>query len=145
MREQCIDITLRYDMAIGSVNLNEIVYRLNTLKDSLMLCILEQMLRNYDDLISERLSRPMSNPPSKSRKGLGRHLRRNDPKGRFCHGRRIRKRGFRNQQRTISTIFGKLQLPLRVAECCTCGARYSPLLSALGLTPVDYKIISAVF
>ena len=28
-------------------------------------------------------------------------------------------------------MFGKLRLPVRVVECCRCGAFYSPLLSAL--------------
>jgi len=149
--EQHINITLRYDMAIGAVNLNEIVYCLNELKNSLMLSILEQILRSYDDLISQRLSRAMSNPPSKSRKGLGRHISKDDASGRFCHGRKIRKRGFRNHPKSISTVFGKLLLPLRVAECCTCGAHYSPLLSALGLTPYarkeanfEHEVIEAV-
>ena len=67
----------------------------------------------------------------KARKGLGRHIRSGDPEGRFCRGRKIRKRGYRNAPRRFSTVFGKLNLPLRVAECCNCGARYSPLLSAL--------------
>ena len=146
-----IHIILQYEPAIGDVNLNEIVYQLNELKNPLMLRILEKILRNYDDLIALRLSRAMSNPPSKSRKGLGRHIRKDDPKNRFCHGRKIRKRGFRNHPKIISTLFGKLLLPLRVAECCTCGARYSPLLSALGLTPYvrkeanfEHEVIEAV-
>ena len=36
-----ITITLQYDLAIGKVNLNEIVYRLKEVRDSLMLRILE--------------------------------------------------------------------------------------------------------
>ena len=54
--EQEIHITLRYQLAIGKVNLNEIVYELQKLQNPLMLEILKQILRNYDDLISERLS-----------------------------------------------------------------------------------------
>jgi hypothetical protein len=138
--EQQIHITLQFQLAIGKVNLNEIVYRLQQLKDPLMLRILEQILRSYDDLISERLSHHGGVfPPSKAREGLGRHIRKSDPDRRFCHGRRIRKRGYRNQPRTISTVFGKLKLPIRVAECCTCGARYSPLLSALKMTAYSRK------
>ena len=138
--EQQIHITLQFQIAIGKVNLNEIVYRLQQLKDPLMLRILEQILRSYDDLISERLSHHGGVfPPSKARKGLGRHIRKADAEGRFCHGRRIRKRGFRNRPRTISTVFGKLVLPLRVAECCTCGARYSPMLSALKMSAYSRK------
>jgi len=138
--EQQIHITLSFQLATGKVNLNEIVYRLQQLRDPLMLRILERIVRSYDDLISERLCHQggvMS--PSKMRKGLGRHLRKDDSKGRFCHGRRIRKRGFRNQPRTIATVFGKLQLPIRVAQCCTCGARYSPLLSALKINAYSRK------
>ena len=128
--EQEINITLRFNLAIGKVSLNEIVYNLKELRDPLMLKILEQILKGYDDLISERLSQTKLYP-SKARKGLGRHISSGDPEGRFCRGRKIRKRGYRNAPRRFSTVFGKLNLPLRVAECCNCGARYSPLLSAL--------------
>ena len=138
--EQQIHITLQFHLATGKVNLNEIVYRLQQLKNPLMLQILEQVLRSYDDLISERLSYHGGVfPPSKARKGLGRHIRKSEPDKRFCHGRRIRRRGYRNHPRTISTVFGKLKLPIRVAECCTCGARYSPLLDALKMMPYSRK------
>jgi hypothetical protein len=133
--EHEIHITLRYHLAIGKVTLNEVVYQLQEIRDPLMLEILTQILRNYDDLISERLISVQSNAPSKARKGLGRHIRKGDPDNRFCHGRRIRRRGYRNHPRTISTVFGKLKLPIRVAECQTCGARYSPLLDALKMMP----------
>ena len=138
--EQQIHITLSFDLATGKANLNEIVYRLEQLRNPLMLRILKEILTTYDDLISERLSHHGGVlPPSKARKGLGRHIRKEDPKDRFCHGRRIRKRGYRNRPRIISTVFGKLELPIRVAECCTCGARYSPLLDALKLMPYSRK------
>jgi hypothetical protein len=138
--EQQIHITLQFHLATGKVNLNEIVYHLQESKNPLMLCILEQILRSYDDLISERLSHHGSVfPPSKARKGLGHHIRKGDPHHRFCHGRRIRKRGYRNHPRTISTVFGKLKLPIRVAQCRTCGARYSPLLDALKMMPYSRK------
>jgi hypothetical protein len=150
--EQQIHITLQFHLATGKVNLNEIVYRLQKLKNPLMLRILEQILRSYDDLISERLSHHGGViPPSKMRKGLGRHVRKGDPENRFCHGRRIRKRGYRNHPRTISTVFGILKMPIRVAECRVCGARYSPLLDALKLMPYsrkesnfEYEVIDAV-
>ena len=128
--EQEIHITLRFNLATGKVNLNEIVYELKELRDPLMLKILEQILRGYDDVISERLSQTKIYP-SKARKGLGRHVRKDDPEGRFCRGRKIRKRGYRSNPRRISTVFGKLDLPLRRGECCNCGALYSPLLNAL--------------
>ena len=128
--EQEIHITLRFNLATGKANLNEIVYELNELRDPLMLKILEKILRGYDDLISERLSQTKIYP-SKARKGLGQHVRKGDPEGRFCRGRKIRKRGYRSNPRRISTVFGKLDLPLRRGECCNCGALYSPLLNAL--------------
>jgi hypothetical protein len=128
--EQEIHITLRFNLAIGKVSLNEIVYKLKKLRDPLMLRVLQDILMGYDDLISERLSQTKVYP-SKARKGLGRHFRRGDPEGRFCRGRKIRKRGYRRRSRQFSTVFGKLELPLRVSECCSCGAYYSPLLSAL--------------
>lgn len=138
--EQQIHITLSFHLSTGKVNLNEIVYRLQEIKNPLMLCILEHILKSYDDLISDRLSHHGGVfPPSKMRKGLGRHIRKDDPEHRFCHGRKIQKRGYRNQPRVISTVFGRLELPIRVAECRTCGARYSPLLDALKLAPYSRK------
>ena len=67
--EQEIHITLRYHLAIGRVTLNEIVYQLQQLRDPPMLEILKQILRSYDDQISERLSTVQSNTPSKAREG----------------------------------------------------------------------------
>ena len=128
--EQQIHITLRFDLAIGKVNLNEIVYRLNELQNPLMLEILKTILMGYDDIISERLSRTHIYP-SKARKGLGRHIRKGDSENRFCRGRKFLRKGYRKKPRQISTVFGKLALRLRRVECCTCGARYSPLLTAL--------------
>ncbi len=130
--EQEIHITLRFDLTIGKVNLNEIVYKLKEIQAPLMLQILERILRGYDDLTADRLSRTKG-CSSKSRKGLGRHLRKGDPEGRFCRGRKVRKRGYRKHPRQLATVFGKLKLPLRVVECRQCGAIYSPLLSALGV------------
>ena len=103
-----------------------------------MLRLLEEILKSYDDLISERLSQTKIYP-SKFRKGLGRHIRKDDPEERFCRGRKIRKRGYRSEPRQFSTVFGKLDLRIRVAECCTCGARYSPLLSALQIGQYSRK------
>ena len=71
--EQEIHITLRFTLAIGKVNLNEIVYKLKELQNHVMLQILEQILRGYDDLISQCLSQTKLYP-SKARKGLGRLL-----------------------------------------------------------------------
>ena len=95
--EQEINITIRLDLAIGKVNLNEIVYELEKLQKPLMLKILEEILHSYDDLICQRLSQTKLYP-SKARKGLGRHVRRADPEGRFCRGRKIRKRGYRRRR-----------------------------------------------
>ena len=106
--EQEIHITLRFDLAIGKVNLNEIVYRLNELQNPLMLEILKSILMGYDDIISERLSRT-DIYPSKARKGLGRHIRKGDSENQFCRGRKILKKGYRKKPRQISTVFGKLK------------------------------------
>lgn len=92
MVEQEIHITLRYNLALGDVNLNEIIYRLNELKNLLMLRVTEKIVQDYDDIITERLSRT-DIFPSKARRGLGRHIRKGDPEGRFCRGRKVRKRG----------------------------------------------------
>ncbi len=145
-----IHITLRFNLAIGKVGLNEIVYKLKELRNDLMLKILEQILIGYDDLISQRLSQTKIYP-TKARKGLGRHVRKADPEERFCRGRKIRKRGYRSKPRRFSTVFGKLDLPIRMAECLICGAFYSPLLSALRVgryarreTNFEHEIVEAV-
>jgi hypothetical protein len=89
--------------------------------------------------------------PSKARKGLGQHLRKGDPGERFCRGRKIRKRGYRGKSRRFSTVFGKLDLRLRVVECLNCGSFYSPLLSALKVgryarreTNFEHEVIESV-
>jgi len=128
--ERDINITLRIKLSIGETNLNEIVYGLKEFRDSLMIQILEQILKSYDDLISERLSHTEVYP-SKARRGLGQHVCKDDPNGRFCRGRKVYKRGYRQEPRKIATVFGELILPIRTVACRRCGARYSPLLSAL--------------
>jgi len=134
--KQEIHITLRFNLAIGKVTLNEIIYRLKELRDPLMPRILDRILRGYDDLVCERLSQTRIYP-SRARKGLGRHIKGGDPDERFCRGRKIKKRGYRRRDRVLSTVFGKLHLPLRVGQCCKCGIsphvntfeRYQMLLS----------------
>ena len=148
--KQEIHITLQFDLATGKVGLNEIVYELKELRHPLMLKILEQVLMSYDDLIAERLSRTDIYPNS-DRKGLGRHMRKDDPQHRYCRGRKVRKRGYRKNNRHFSTIFGKTDVPLRVVQCCNCGAYHSPLLSTLGVgryarkeTNFEHEVIEAV-
>jgi hypothetical protein len=148
--EQEINIALRYKLAIGDVTLNEIVFRLKELRDHLMIQILERILRSYDDLICERLSQT-GIYPSKARRGLGRHFLKGGSEGRLCRGRKVRKRGYRKVDRHLSTVFGKLRLPVRVVECLKCGAFYSPLLSALKIgryarreSNFEHEVIEAV-
>ena len=131
-------ISLQFNLAIGKVNLNEIVYRLKEKRDFLMLRLLEEIIKSYDDLITERLSQTKVYP-SKARNGLGRHVRKDDSKERFCRGRKVRKRGYRKNPRKISTVFGGLNLRVRTVECCKCGARYTPLFSALQIGPYSHK------
>src|SRR4030042_3980805 len=90
--KRCVSITCDFDLAIGKVNLNEIVYRLKELRDCLMLRILKQILVSYDDFIMDRLTRTKIYP-SKMRKGLGRHVRKDDAEERFCRGRNVYRRG----------------------------------------------------
>ena len=136
--ERDINITLRFKLSIGETNLNELVYGLKELRDGLMLQILEQILKSYDDLISDRLSHTEVYP-SKARKGLGRQVCKDDPNGRFCRGRKVYRRGYRQEPRKIATVFGELVLPIRTVTCRRCGARYSPLLSALKIGPYARK------
>ena len=50
-----VNIALQFDLAIGDVNLNEIVYQLKEMQNPLMIKILGSILTSYDELISERL------------------------------------------------------------------------------------------
>jgi hypothetical protein len=134
--KRCVTITCEFDLAIGKVNLNEIVYRLKELQDSIMLRILREILEAYDNLILERLTHTAIYP-SKMRKGLGRHVRRDGSHWRYCRGRKVRKRGFRG--RKIKTVFGTLDMQVRMGECRTCGSRYSPLLHALQVEQYSRK------
>lgn len=134
--KRCVNITCEFDLAIGKVNLNEIVYRLKAHRDSLMLRILEEILSAYDSLILDRLTQTKIYP-SKMRKGLGRHVRKDDPADHFCRGRKVYRRGYRD--RKIKTVFGDLDMRVRMAECLTCGSRYSPLLNALQVAPYSRK------
>ena len=103
-----------------------------------MLSVLQKILMSYDDLIAERLSKTkIYGPPA--RKGLGRHLRKSDDQGRYCRGRKARKRGHRKHPREIATVFGKLTFPIRIVECQKCGACYSPLLEALKIAPYSRR------
>lgn len=86
--------------------------------------------KGYDDLVVERLSWT-DVYPSKARKGLGRHIRRDDPGGQFCRGRKVQKRGYR--QRKIRIIFGSFDFRVRVVGCLRCGGRYCPGLNVLGV------------
>jgi hypothetical protein len=111
--KRCVSITCDFDLAIGKVNLNEIVYRLKELRDSLMIRILKEILVAYDDLILERLTQTKIYP-GKMRKGLGRHVRKEDAEDRYCRGRKVYRRGCRN--RKIKTVFGLLDM--RVILSC---------------------------
>lgn len=139
--KQTMSITLDFEIVIGKVNLNEITYKLKELQNPLMLKILEGILKWYDDLIAERLSQTKGYP-SKERKGLGRHIQKGSAEERFCRGRKVRKRGYREHPRHISTVFGHLKLPIRIVECCKCGVYYSPLLSALGIGRYSRKEVN---
>ena len=148
--EQKIHITLGFKLATGKVNLNEIVYRLKEIRDSLMLQVLEKVLVWYDGIITERLSRTAIYP-STARKGLGRHQRKADEEHRYCRGRKVRKIGYRDRPRTIKTVFGTLAIRVRQVECYRCGKRYSPLLNALDIaayarreTNLEHTVTEAV-
>ena len=146
--KQEIHITLQFDLTTGKAMLNEIVYRLEQLRNPLMVTILEQILIGYDELISDRLRGAYS---SKEKEGLGHHTTKNGSKEEFCRCRSVRKRGYRSHARQFSTIFGKVRISLRVVECCQCGARYSPLLDALKIdrytrkeANFEHEVIEAV-
>ena len=68
--KQVIDISLEFEIVIGKVNLNEITYRLKEIQNPIMLKVLEEILRWYDDLMADRLSKPNSS----NEKGLNLRL-----------------------------------------------------------------------
>ena len=88
MMKQEINISLEFEIVIGEVNLNEITYKLREIQNPLMLKILDNVLKWYDDLIAERLSW-RNGYSSKSRKGLGRHIVKGQPENQFCRGRKV--------------------------------------------------------
>ncbi len=141
MMNREITITLNYRLTRGKVNLNEIVYRLKELRDPLMLKLLTEILKNYDDLIVEHLKTSKAYS-DKVTEVFGKHKKKKDPQDRFCSGRTIRKRGYRKSPKHINTVFGTLLLPLRSVECCSCEKRYSPLLNALQIEPYSRKEIN---
>ena len=99
--EHEIHITLRFHLATGKATLNEIVYKLKELRNPMMLAILENILKAYDDLICERLSHSC---PSSVRKGLGRHYVKSESNSDGpCRGRRVRKRGYPEAQMSVTT------------------------------------------
>jgi len=147
--EQTINITVGFKISTGQVNLNEIVYRLKEMQDALMLQMLEQILKWYDNLIADRLSQENSFSSSE-RKGLGVHNRKDNPAQR-CRGRRAQKLGYRQMPRTFKTVFGRLRMQIRQMRCCRCGKMFSPLLSALQIgayarteTNVEHAVTEAV-
>ena len=115
---------LRFKLVIVKVSINEIVCKLKKIRDPLIIKILGKILKGYDDLIPERLNQTKIYS-SKSKKGLGRHVRKGYTDGQFCRNSKILKRGYRKNIRHFSTVFGKLNLRLMVAQYCNCVAYYS--------------------
>jgi len=141
-------IQLFFELATGQVNLNEIVYQLKEIGNQILLKMLEAILMAYQEEIVELLT---GKHFPEERRGLGYHQRKDDPKGRRCGGRKVKKRGFRGKPRKIKTVFGELELKIREVECIKCGARYCPLLNALGIEKysrkegnVEHEVIEAV-
>jgi hypothetical protein len=145
--ESKLDIDLGFNWNVGKVNLNEMVYRVDELVPGLVCQILEKVIESYQEVIVERLNRPHS---SEARTGLGRHQRKGEP-GRQCNGRRVVRQGYRRNPRCINSKYGTLRVRLQEVECVLCGARFCPLLDALGLDPygrsdevLEKEVISAV-
>ncbi len=111
-----ISLTLEFDLSIGKVNPNEIVYQMKERRDSTILDVLGAILTSYDNLIAE----PVEQHPKISQQGekrAGGRKRKGDEKGRFSRGCIVCLRGCRNTPKRISTTFGKLDLRIRVVEC----------------------------
>lgn len=125
--QQSIITIIGYELTIGEVGLNEIVFKLKEIRDKIMLAILGEILKKYEDIVVEQLTGDDSGSDSK---GLRGHFLKGNREDR-CHGKKVKKRGFRSNARQIKTVFGKLRQRLRMVECQECGARYSPLLEAL--------------
>jgi len=136
--KQEIHITLRFELATGKVNLNEIVYKLKQLRDPLMAKILEKILSGYDDLICERLNGTYS---TTERKGIGRHAKKKNPERGFCRGRKVGERYYQNYTRQFSMVFGEVSIPLSVDKCCQCQCItcHSPLVSVLKIGRYAYE------
>ena len=142
-----VEIELGFNWNVGKVNLNELVYRVDEMVPGLVCQVLEKVVENYQEVVVERLNRPHS---SEARTGLGRHQRKGEPR-RLCNGRRVVRQGYRRSPRCINSKYGTLRVRLQEVECVLCGARFCPLLDALGLEPyersdevLEKEVISAV-
>lgn len=78
-----------------------------------MLRMLKEILVEYDDLILDRLTRTKIYP-SKTRKGLGCHVRKDDVEERFCRGGKVYRR--RCRDRKIKTVLGALDMRVKMAD-----------------------------
>ena len=78
-----------------------------------MLGILKEILAVYDDLISERLVETKIYP-SKMRKGLGRHIRKDDAAKHFCRGRKIYRRGYAEHAFAVEAAVRDENMAVRV-------------------------------
>lgn len=142
-----IEIELGFNWKVGKVNLNEMVYRVDELVPGLVCQVLEKVIEDYQEVVVQRLSRAHS---SEARACLGRHQRKGEP-GRSCRGRRVIRQGYRRDRRGIKSKYGTVRVRLQEVECMLCGARFCPLLDALGLEPyersddvLEKEVISAV-
>jgi len=142
-----IEIELGGKWNVGKMNLNELVYRVDELAPGLICQVIEKIIGRYQEVVVDRLNEPQR--PA-ARAGLGRHCRKGEP-GKLCHGRRVIRQGYRQHPRCVNSKYGELRIPLQEVECVLCGARFCPLLAALGLEPyersddvLEKEVISAV-
>lgn len=126
-----VKIELGFNWEVGKLNLNEMVYRVDELKDQLLLQVVEQLIEGYQAVVVERL-RPGHS--SSDRSGLGRHALKGDSE-KMCGCRKVKRKGFRSAPRCIKSKFGQLRFRLQVVECLGCGKRFFPLLAALDIEP----------
>jgi len=131
--ESKVEIELGFNWNVGKVNLNELVYRVDELVPGLVCRILEIVIERYQEVVVDRLNGPHG---AKDRAGLGRHYAKGTAEQR-CRGRRVIRQGYRRHPRCINSKHGTLRVRLQEVECVGCGARFCPLLNALGLEPYE--------
>lgn len=142
-----VEIRLDFNWNVGKVKWNEIAYRIDELIPKLACEVVGKIVDGYQEEVVERLTGTYS---SAERAGLGRHHCKGETE-KACRGRRVIRQGYRKSLRSLNSKYGTVRIRVQEVECEVCGARFAPILDALGLEPykrsdevLEKEVIAAV-